>query len=37
MNRLFEFMTNEAVGQYRGWPRVVREMATHFPESKITL
>jgi hypothetical protein len=29
-------MTNEAIGQYKGWPRrVVREMATHFPNSAL--
>jgi len=28
-------MTNEAVGQYKGWPRVVREMATHFLNSTL--
>ena len=26
---------NEAVGQYKGWPRVVREMATHFLNSTL--
>jgi hypothetical protein len=24
-----------AVGQYKGWPRVVREMATHFLNSAL--
>ena len=28
-------MTNEAKGQYKGWPRVVREMATHFLNSTL--